>query len=160
MMVEHDDVHAKRARLAERRVACRTAVDRDQQLRAAGGEATDRLNVRPVALEDSVRNVDLERRSRRTKERAQNRGRGRTVDVVIAEDRDLLLAFDRLGDSRGRLLHVGQAIGFRQERSDAGGDILGGAIHSHATSGEDAREKVRHAVPLGDRQGPHPPRFV
>ena len=40
----------------------------------------------------------------------QQRGRGRTIDVVVAEDRDGLAAHHRVGKARRRRRHGGQRM--------------------------------------------------
>ena len=91
-------------RLGQRLDAGRAAIDRDQQRRAALGERADRLDVRAVALEHAVGNVDHRIEAAVAQKARQQRGRGRAVDVVVAEDRDALAAHDRVGDARRRRL--------------------------------------------------------
>ena len=64
-----------------------------------------RLDVRAVAFEDAIRNMDRSATSRDAQKARQQRRRGRAVDVVVAEDRDRLAAQHRVGDARRRLLH-------------------------------------------------------
>ena len=57
-MIDHNRIEAKLFRLAKRLQAGGAAIDRDQQLDAALGERADGIHIRPVALEDAIRNMD------------------------------------------------------------------------------------------------------
>ena len=87
VMVDHDDVEAEPPRLGQRLDAGGAAIDGDEQRRAALGERADRLDVRPVALEDAVGDVDdrIEAgaragsaRAARTRSRRRRRSRRRS----------------------------------------------------------------------------------
>ena len=73
-------------------MAGRAAIDGDQQLGAALGERADRLDVRPVAFENPVGNMDDRVEPAVAQIAREQRRRGRAVDVVVAEDRDALAA--------------------------------------------------------------------
>ena len=89
MMVDDHHVEAELLRLGERRDAGGAAIDRDQQPRALLGERAHGFGVRPVALEQAIRNVDQRIAAGVAQEPRQHRRRGGAVDVVVAEDRYL-----------------------------------------------------------------------
>ena len=102
MVVDDDGIEAEPRGFRERLEARGAAVDGDEELRAALGERADRLDVRPVALEDAVGNVEQRIEAAAAQEAREQRRRGRAVDVVVAEDGDGLAALDRIGDARRR----------------------------------------------------------
>ena len=95
VMVDDDDVEAELPGFRQRLVAGGAAVDGDQQLGAACRERADRLDVRAIALEDAVGNVDERIEASVAQERGEQRGRRGAVDVVVAEDGDLLARSSR-----------------------------------------------------------------
>ncbi len=88
--------------------ARRAAIDGDDQRRPALREFVDRLAVGAQALEQPVGNVDGGLEPLAPEEASQQRGRGGAVDVIVAEDRDLLLRPHRIGDPRRGKVHVDQ----------------------------------------------------
>ena len=90
VMIDDDRLHAEPRRFRQRLVAHGAAVDGDQQRRAASRERADRLDIRAVALEQAVGDVDDRIDPGEAQEARQRRRRGRAVDVVVAEDRDRL----------------------------------------------------------------------
>ena len=80
----------------------------------------------------------------------QQCGRGRAVNVVVAEDSDRLAAHDRVGDAGGCLRHGGEhvRVGHRSldRRVEEGLD----RIDLDVAAGEDAREQLGKVVPLRD----------
>ncbi len=90
VMIDHDHRHAELPRFGQRLEAGGAAIDRDQQRRALARERADRLDVGAVAFEDAVGNMDQRIEPAMAQMPGQQRRRGRAVDVVIAEDRDLL----------------------------------------------------------------------
>ena len=79
--------------------------------------ARDRLAVRPIALEDAVRDVDQRIERRSAQKAARERRRRGAIHIIVAEDRDLLAAHDRVRDAlRGRR-HVGEHVGVGHQRA-------------------------------------------
>ena len=80
----------------------------------------------------------------------QQCGRGRAVNVVVAEDSDPLAAHDRVGHAGGCLRHGGEhvRVGHRSldRRVEKGLD----RIDLDVAAGEDAREQLGKVVPLRD----------
>ncbi len=69
------------------------------------------------------------------------RGRG-AVDVVVAEYRHLLASHDRIGQSFGRRLHVGERRGIGQEVADRRVKEALRLLGHDAASGKDAGNQV------------------
>lgn len=90
MMVDHDDGHAETFCFGERLDAGGAAIDGDEQRGALFGQRTHGFRVGPVALEDAVGNVDQRVKPAMAQMPGQQRRRGRAVDIVVAENRDLL----------------------------------------------------------------------
>ena len=90
VMVDHDDRHAETFCFGERLDAGGAAIDGDEQRGALCGQRTHGFRVGPVALEDAVGNVDQRIKPAMAQMPGQQRRRGRAVDIVVAEDRDLL----------------------------------------------------------------------
>ena len=91
----------------------------------------------------------------REKALQQRRGRG-AVDIVVAEDRNLLAAADRLAQCAcGRPFHVGQRSRIGQQVADRRIEETLGLLRRHAAPGQHARDDVGHAVGLRDGQRGH-----
>ena len=92
MMVDHDHRHAEPLRLGQRLEAGGAAIDGDQQRRALFGEHAHGFDVGAVAFENAIGNVNQRIEPAMAQMPRQQRRRGRAVDIVVAEDRDLLLS--------------------------------------------------------------------
>ncbi len=152
MVIDHDHVETEPPRLLDRSDAGRAAIDRDQQLCAALRERADRLEIRPIAFKDAVGNVDQGIEPTMAQEARQHRGRGRAVDVVIAEDRHLLAALDRVGQSLRRRSHVGENFRIGHEPFHGRVEIGLEGFEFDAAPGEDARQQLGDPVALHDRE--------
>ena len=152
-MVDHDDVEAEPARLRERLVAGGAAIDRDEQRRALRGERPDRLRVRPVAFEQAIGDVDDGAKPAVAQVAPEHRRRRRTVDVVVAEDRDRFVARDGIRQPRRRHRHVGERIGIRHQRPHGRIEEACDPFRLDAAAGENARQQLGHVVvALCDRE--------
>ena len=80
------------------------AIDGDEKRRAALGERADRLDVGAVAFENPVGDMHDRLDAADAQEARQQGRRGRAIDVVVAEDRDLLAAHHGVGEPLRRLL--------------------------------------------------------
>ncbi len=152
MMVDDDDIEAEPCGFRQRLVAGGAAVDRDQEPGAALGERTDRRHVRPIAFENAIRNVDQRLDARAPEKRAQQGGRGRAVDIVVAEDRYRLVAHDGVGDAPGGRVHRGDAARIRHQRLDGRVEKGFDLVRLDAAARDDAGEQLRQSVALHDRQ--------
>ncbi len=57
-MIDDDDVETEPGRLRQRLMAGGAAIDGDQQFRAARGQRADGLDIRPIAFENAVGDMD------------------------------------------------------------------------------------------------------
>jgi len=78
--------------------------------------------------------------------------RGRPVDVVVAEDRDLFARHDRVGDARGGLRHVGQRVRVRHQPLHRRIEEFLDPVDLDLAPRKDTAEQLGHAVPLRHRQ--------
>ncbi len=154
VMIDDDGVEPEPLRLGERLEARGAAVHGDEQPRAALGERADRLDVRPVSLEDAVGNVDQRIEPAAAQEAREQRRRGRAVDVVVAEDGDLLAPLHRIGDAARRRRHVGEDVGVGHQPLERRIEIGADRVRLDLAPGDDAGEQFRHAVALHDRERP------
>ena len=123
VVVDHHGAEPEATRFRERNEACRSAVDRDQQGRAARCKVADRLQTRPVAVDHAVGDVDrgVEPRGPQIFHH-QGRG-GSAVDVVVAQNRDLLPDSDGPRQMLHGGSHVAQRVGIRHEAPQGGIEI-------------------------------------
>ena len=140
VMVDDDGLHAEPRGLGERVMAGGAAIDRDEQRRATLGERTHGFDVGPIALEQAVGNVDERREPTVAQEARQRRRRGRAVDIIVAEDRDLFAALDRVRDARRRSRHAGKRIGIWHQRPHGWVKEGKRVLDLHATAGKHARQ--------------------
>ncbi len=152
VMVEHHDVRPRCVRSVDRGAAVGAAVDGHDQRRAAPCQFPHRIGIRPISLEDSVRNVDFRLDAVVAEETLHQRRRRRAVDVVVAEDRHPFAPLDGAGDPLRRLFHAG-------ERSRVGQEVANGRIEEaeagvgiNAAPGEHPRDDVLQAMVLCDRK--------
>ena len=154
MVIDDDDIETKPPRLGQRLDAGSPAVDGDQQLRAAFRERADRLDVGAVTFEDPVGDMH-DRLAAAEAQEARQQGRGGcAIDIVVAEDRDLLAARHGVGKTQRRLFHRGESVRIGHQpphrRIEEGFDL----VDLDATAGENARQQLRHIVPLRDGECP------
>ena len=90
MVIDDDDIEAELLGLGQRLDTGGAAIDADQKRRAALGERAHRFDIRAIAFEQPVGNVDDRIDAAMAQIARQQRRRGRAVDVVIAEDGDVL----------------------------------------------------------------------
>ena len=152
VVIEHDHVHAKPARLGQRLDAGGAAIDGNQQRRAAAGERADRLDVGTVAFENPVGDMHDRLAAADPHEARQQRRRGRAIDVIVAEDRDLLAAQHRVRQPLRRLLHRGDGVRVGHQPPNRRIEERLDLVDFHAAAGQDARQQLGHVVPLRDRQ--------
>ena len=152
VMIEHDHIEAKPPRLGQRLDAGGAAIDGDEQRRAAVGERADRLDVGAVAFENPVGDMHDRLAAADPHEARQQRRRGRAIDVVVAEDRDLLAAQHGVGEALRRLLHRGDGVRVGHQPPHRRIEERLDLVDLDAAAGQDARQQLRHIVPLRDRQ--------
>ena len=154
VMIDDDGVEAEPRGFGERLEARGAAVDGDEELGAALGETTDRLDVRPIAFEDAVGNMEQRVEAAAAQEAREQRRRGRTVDVVVAEDGDGFPTLHGIGDAHRRDRHVGEDIGVGHQALERRVEIEAHRIRLDLAAGDDAGEELRHPMALHDRKRP------
>ena len=153
VVIDDDDVAAELAGARQRLAAGGAAVDGDDELGAVLDEPFDGRRVRAVAFEQAVGDVDARLQPVMREEAAHQSGGRGAVDVVVAEDGDRLALLDRIGETRGRRLHVAHAVGIGHQRLQGGIEHDGNVVERHAAPGEHAAEQLRQSVPLADGGG-------
>jgi hypothetical protein len=85
----------------------------------------------------------------------QQRGAARTIDIVIAEDRDRFGADHRLGQACGGGFHIRQHMGIRHQIPQARIEEALRVVKSDPSPGKNACEHIREAMGLrdGERDG-------
>ncbi len=151
VMVDDDDGHAELPGFGQRLDAGGAAIDRHQQRRALSRQHADGFGVGAVALEQPVGNVDQRIEAAMPQMPGQQRGGGRAVDVVVAEDRNSLAALDGVGQAGRRALHVDEDRRIGHQRLDGRIEESRNVLEPDAARGEHAAEELRQVVLLADR---------
>ena len=118
VVVDDDHVEPGRAGLLQRLERLRSAIDAHRDARAARLELDQRLARRPIALHQPVWDIDDRLGAEPAEQQHQQRGAGRAIDVIVAEDRDRLALLDGVGEALGALVHVLEAARVGQEVAD------------------------------------------
>ncbi len=127
--------------LHERLDAGRAAIDRDQKRGTARGERAHRLDIRAVALEQAVGNMDQRLEPAVAQKTRQQRSRGSAIDVVVAEDGDRLAAPDRVRNACCRLRHGGEHVGVGHQPLDRRIEKRLDRVDLDVAAGENAGEQ-------------------
>ncbi len=141
VMVDHHHFETELAGLFEGYRTGGAAIDRHQQLDAAFGKRADRVDIGAVTLENPVRNMDGCRTAALPQVIGQQRRRGGTVDVVVAENRDAFSLDHGVGNARGGLSHAGQRVRVGHQPLDGRVEIGLRVLGLDATAGEHARQQ-------------------
>ena len=103
-----------------------------EQRGAVVDQLVDSGDVGAIALEDAVGDVDL-RIEPEMAEIARHEGAGRSaIDIVVAEQRDLLVVGDGSDETRGEDVHVGQRRRVGHQSADGGVEVLRGCFDADA----------------------------
>ncbi len=111
VVIDDDDVDIPLFGSPQSFVAGRATVDRHDQLRAVVDQLIDRRRVGSVAFEDAIGNIDTGLHAEMREETVHQRRGSRAIDVIVAEDRNVLAAPDCLDQASGRLLAIRQRVG-------------------------------------------------
>ena len=136
------------------------AIDGHQERRAARGERSHRFDIRPIAFEQPIRNMDERLEAGMPEKARQQRRRSGTVDIVIAEDRDRLAAHDGVGDPAGGLAHSRKHMRIGHIAFDRRIEECVDTVHVDVAAGKDARKQFGNFVTLRDRERPGGPALV
>ncbi len=154
MMIDDDDIEARRCGGRQRLVRGHAAVDGDDQRYPLPPQLQQRRRVRAIPLAQPVGNVQQRRGAHRREKAQQQRRGGRPVDIIVAEDGDALARLDRLHEPFRAGAHVLQPAGIGQElaqrRRKEGVDLA----DRDAARRQHPRDDLRQAMTLGegDRQ--------
>ena len=118
------------------------AIYRDDQRGAFAGEADERCARRAVAFEQAVRDVGARFDAEVAQDQDHQRGGGGAVDVVIAEDRDLFVCLDGVGEALGGAVHVAEDRRVGHERADRGGAVCVECVAGAAPGEEELGDEV------------------
>ena len=154
VMVDHHYVHPEALRLRQRLDAGGATIDRDQERRAFVRKAAHGFDVRAIAFEDAVRNMDQRIETRVAQMPGQQRRRGGAIHVIVAENRNLLTARRRICDPLGGHFHVRHCQGIGQQLADGRIEKVFHRIDVDATPGDNPRQHFRHLIALCNRQCP------
>ena len=154
VMVEHHHVHAEAAGLGQGLVPGGAAIDGDEEGGALLGEHPHRRDVGTISFRDAVGDVEPVGHAEVAQGAREQRGARRPVDVVVAEDRDLLALEDRDRETVGRRLHVDQHRGVGKEVAQARLEEARHGVEVDPAAGQHPGQDLGQAVPLrdGDRQ--------
>ncbi|KAH2808295.1 hypothetical protein KXV85_006041, partial [Aspergillus fumigatus] len=125
VMVDDDDGHPELPGFRQRLDAGGAAIDRYQQRGALACQHAHRFSVGAVALEQAIGDVDQRIEPAMPQVPGEQRRRRRAVDVIVAEDRDLLALHGRIGDAFGGGLHLRHRERVREELADGGIEEVG-----------------------------------
>ena len=155
MVIDDHGIETELFGFHERLDAGRAAIDANQKLCAALGERPHGFDIRAVALEQAVGNVDDGLDAALAQIARQQRGRGRAVDVVVAENGDALAARHRVGNALRRLLHGGEHMRIGHRTLDGRIEKRVDRIGLDIAAGKDARQQFRQIVALRDSERAH-----
>ena len=168
MVIEHDHVEAKPACDLERLMTDSAAVDGHHERRAARGETLNCLDIGAVTLGHTVGDMDDRLQPTGLQIFAQQRRAARAIDVVVAEDGDLLMAHDRTPKALRSRGHIAQAVGVRHQIAEARREMTIDRVRQDAAPCKDAREQIVMAADLSNGERvqfpcgvkPRPPRLA
>ena len=154
MMIDHDHRHAEPPRFGQRLEAGGAAIHRHQQRGALAREHADRLGIGAVAFKDPVGNMNQRVEPAMAQVPRQQRRRGGAVDIVIAEDRDLLAPDRGLRDALGGGFHLGHGVGIGHQFADGRIEKILDRVEFDVAAGQHPRQHFRQLIALRDRQRP------
>ena len=126
------------------------AIDADDQRRPARHQAADGGGVRPVALQQPVRDVvgDL---AAQPAQRADHQRPGTgAIHIIVAEDGDGLTLPHSAGEAGGRAVHVEQHGGVRQQRAECRLQEIPDRFRPQPPRGKQPAQHLRQFGALGD----------
>jgi hypothetical protein len=153
VMIDDDHLGAFRVGSIDRRAGCRAAIKGENQARAFLREPAQRILARAVSFGQPVGDIGHGAPAVGAEVALDQSDRGRPVDIVVAERRNLLPYPDRGGKARGSALHVLEARRVRQERAKRWIEIAGSGRRLSATRGKHAPQQLGKRVGLGDCGG-------
>ena len=154
-VVIHDhNIDTGALRCRQRIERLRAAIDRDDQLRAAFRDPDQSLARRAVAFHQPVGDIRLGVESQIAQQPDQQRRRGCAVDVIVTEHRHPFAPLDRVGEARGRLVHVAEDRRVGHEAADGRVAVQVERLARAAAREQQLRDQIVGREPL--RRGPAP----
>ncbi len=154
MMIDDDGGETQSQGFRQRLVAGGAAIDGDQERGARGMERADRLDIGAVAFEHPIRNMNDRIEAAMAQEPRQHRRRAGAVNIIVAENRDLLAARDSLGQARGGRRHVGEHARIGHQQPHGRVEKTDRLLHLDPAARQDAGQQFRQFVPLHDGERP------
>ena len=114
------------------------------------GQRAHRLDIRPVAFEQAVGDIDDGIESGPPQKKRGKRARGGAVDIVVAEHGDAFAALGRVGKPRRGCFHRCQDMRVWHQPADRRIEIVFDGVRLDVAPGEDAGKQFRHAAALND----------
>lgn len=111
-----------------------------------------RFDVGAIAFKDTVRNVDQRIEPAVPQMPGEQRRRGRAVDIIVAEDRHLLLAHGGIGDPRRCRFHLRHGVRIRHQLADRRVEKILDGIDLDAAPRQHPRQHFGQLVALHDSQ--------
>jgi hypothetical protein len=156
VVIENDGIEAEALGFGQGLNARGPAIDRDEDVGALLLQRPDGVDIRAVTLRDTVGDVDGIVQPAGAKILGEERCAAGPIDVIIPEDRYLLVAHHRIAQPGGRSLHIGEPVRIRHEIPQARVQEALGVMDPDATSGQDTGQHVRQAMGLGDGERDRP----
>lgn len=100
MMVDHQHLLAARRRGNERSKGVGAIVEGEHEPAAGAREPVEDGRARAIALLQPIGDGNHRRNAEALQPESGERGGGRAVDIIIADDPDPLAGFDRIGKAR------------------------------------------------------------
>ena len=141
-----------RVRFRERLDAGGAAIDRHQERRALACEHADGLDIGAIAFKNPVGNMNQRIEPAVAQMPGEQRRRRRTVDVVVAKDRDLLAPNCCVRDAFGGGFHLRHGKGVRHQFTDRRIEKILDRIDLDVAPGEYSRQHFRQLMALRDRK--------
>ena len=150
VVVDDQHIRTPRPGMRDWQRAGGAAIERHDQRRAALHQLVDGRNVGTVSLKDPVRDVDLGIEAEMPQiARHQRRGAG-AVDVVVAEQANLLFRLDGVGQTRSQGIHRRQRRRVGHEVPERWLEVTLGLVGADPASGQDTRQNLGHLKALPD----------
>lgn len=150
VVVKHDDVGGGGS--CKGLVAERATIDAEDQI-VRGGQFGHSGGVRAVAFVDAVGDVECGVQAHLAQPVDQEGRRRAAVDIVVGEDGDLLVPFDRLKEPSSGGFHVLQAARIGHEVAQLRVKIGGGVGGGHTEARQRLAEGTRQGGVLSHRLG-------
>jgi hypothetical protein len=156
VMVDDDHIQARISRFFQRVERLRAAINADGDACAFRLQFDERFARWAVTLHQPVGDIDHRLGAEPPEQQHEQRGAGRAVDVVIAEDGDRLALLHGVGEPPGALVHVRETAGVGEEVADPRVTVTGEVLARHAAGEQQVVNQRVHSQPRLGRPSPAP----